>query len=128
MIESDISHSDGMDPEILPHHSSDKEFCWLAVMQDDANRGNFRAAFSVKHDEVKIPPIPDSPISPPRVRDIRCTTPQAPAWEYKIGIAPANSSADEKDVQELFLKVLGKRGWIFVSEHQGIFHFKRPKQ
>ena len=71
--------------------------------------------------------IPDAPVGPTRVQHIRCAAPEAPACEYKIGIAPANTSAGEKNVQELFLKVLGKRGWIFVSENQGIFHFKRPK-
>jgi hypothetical protein len=101
-------------------------FWWLAATQD-ANRGNFRAIFGVKRDEMKSPPISDAPISPSRVRDIRCAAPQVPAWEYKVGIAPANTSGDEKDVQERFLKVLGKRGWIFVGENQGIFHFKRPK-
>jgi hypothetical protein len=99
-----------------------------AATPDDTNRGNFRAIFSVKQVEVNTPPIPDGSTEPQRVRRIRCAAPQAPAWEYKIGIAPANTSANEKDVQELFLKTLGRRGWIFVSEHQGIFHFKRPKQ
>jgi len=72
-------------------------------------------------------PVPDAPVSPSRVRNIRCAAPQGSAWEYKIGIARADAAADQKDVQELFLKVLGRRGWIFVSENRGIFHFKRPK-
>lgn len=53
---------------------------------------------------------------------------QAPAWEYKVGIAPANTSSAQNDVRELFEKDLGKSGWIFVSEHQGIFHFKRRRK
>jgi hypothetical protein len=71
--------------------------------------------------------IPDVPVGPTRVQHIRCAAPEAPAWEYKIGIAPANAAAGQKEVPELFLNVLAKRGWIFVGENQGIFHFKRPK-
>jgi hypothetical protein len=54
--------------------------------------------------------------------------PETSAWEYKIGIAPASTPADRKSIQERFVETLGNRGWIFVSENQGIFHFKRPKR
>ena len=103
-------------------------FEWWTATQHDVNYGNFMADFSVQPHDMNVPPSPNLPPSPSRVQNIRCAAPQAPAWEYKIGIAPANTSDGGKNVQELFLKVLGKRGWIFVSENQGIFHFKRPKQ
>jgi hypothetical protein len=95
---------------------------------EDANCGNLRTTSGVKQDDMDATPIPNAATSPSRVRNIRCAAPQVPVWEYKIGIAPANTPADEKNVQELFLKVLGKHGWIFVSENHGIFHFKRPKR
>lgn len=76
---------------------------------------------------MRAAPIPDAPVGPTRVQRIHCAAAQVPAWEYKIGIAPANTSADPNDVRELFLNALGNRGWIFVGENQGIFHFKRPK-
>jgi len=110
--------------QLEPRHR--QKFWWLAATQN-ANRRNFRATFGVKQDEVNAAPLSGAPVNPSRVRDIRCAAPQGPAWEYRIGIAPANTSADQKDVQELFFNVLGKRGWIFVSENRGIFHFKRPK-
>jgi len=96
--------------------------------QDGAHCGNFWATFGVKHDDMEAIPISKVATNPSRLWNIRCATPQVPVWEYKIGIAPANTSDGGKNVQELFLKVLGKRGWIFVSENQGIFHFKRLKR
>lgn len=100
--------------------------------QQDANHGNFRTGFGVKQDDMNVPPISNPPSSSSRVRNIRCAAPQAPAWapawEYKIGIALADSSAARKDAQEFFSKAWGRRGWIFVTEKQGIFHFKRVKQ
>ena len=101
---------------------------WQNATQDDANPGNFRAGFGVNQDDMNVPPIPNTPVSPSWVRNLRCAAPEAPAWEYKIGIAPANSSAAQKNVQDFFLKVWSRRGWVFVSEKQGIFHFKRSKQ
>ena len=89
---------------------------------------NFRAALDVKEDEMRSTSIPDAAVGPGRVQHIRCVALEAPAWEYKIGIASAGVSAGQKEVPELFLNVLAKRGWIFVGENQGIFHFKRPKR
>lgn len=101
---------------------------WRTATPHDANHGNFVAAFGVKQHDMNVPPSPNTPPSPSRVRNLRCAAPQAPAWEYKIGIALAKSSAARKDAQEFFSKTWGWRGWIFVSENEGIFHFKRLKQ
>ena len=101
---------------------------WRTATQHDANHSNFVADFGVKQHDMNVPPSPDTPPSPSRVRSIRCATPRVPAWEYKIGIALANSSAARKDAQEFFSKAWGRRGWIFVSENEGIFHFKRLKR
>jgi hypothetical protein len=103
-------------------------FEWQSATQQDANHGNFRTGFGVKQHYMNVPPIPNPPSSPSRVRNIRCAAPQAPAWEYKIGIALADSSAARKEAQEFFSKAWGRRGWIFVTEKQGIFHFKRVKR
>lgn len=110
--------SDGIQPDLG----------WEAATAVEANRGNFVAGFGVKQNDMNVPPIPNQPLNPARGRNICCTVPQAPAWEYKIGIIPVNSTTARKDAQEFFSKTWGLRGWIFVSENQGIFHFKRPKQ
>ena len=52
---------------------------------------------------------------------------QAPAWEYKVGIIHT-SSATRTDLRDPLLESLGREGWIFVSESQGMVHFKRPKR
>ncbi len=94
----------------------------------DANRGNFAAGLGVKQHDMNVPLRPNAPTSASRVPNHRCAAPQARAWEYKIGIALANSSTARKDAQEFFSDAWGRRGWIFVSENEGIFHFKRLKQ
>jgi hypothetical protein len=52
-------------------------------------------------------------------------------WEYKIipsGNANANQSppADWTAKQEELMDSLGKDGWIFVTESDGYFYFRRP--
>ena len=53
---------------------------------------------------------------------------QAPTWEYKVAILAANPARVPLEIQQQFQDGLGKRGWIFVSENQGIVHFKRLKR
>jgi hypothetical protein len=53
---------------------------------------------------------------------------QVPSWEYKVAIVAAKAAQVPPDVQQQFRDGLGRRGWIFVSENQGIFHFKRLKR
>ena len=53
---------------------------------------------------------------------------QVPSWEYKVAIVTAQAAQVPPDVHQQFQDGLGRRGWIFVSENQGIFHFKRLKR
>jgi hypothetical protein len=50
------------------------------------------------------------------------------SWEYKVAITSTNASPVPPDVHEAFRDGLAKQGWIFVSENQGIFHFRRLKR
>ena len=45
-------------------------------------------------------------------------------WEYKICI----TATDSTSIQAPFPNTLCRRGWEFVSESNGIFHFKRLKR
>jgi hypothetical protein len=74
--------------------------------------------------------IPISSSSAPAALNSRCATrhSQSYSWEYKIGIIGANAAATPMDADDPILRTLGKNGWIFVSENQGIFHLKRPKR
>lgn len=110
--------SDGIQPDLG----------WKAATQVEANHDNFITGSDIKLSDMSMPPSPIQPLNSLRVRNIHCAVPQAPAWEYKIGIVPLNSSAARKDAQAFFSKAWGMRGWIFVSENQGIFHFKRLRR
>lgn len=101
---------------------------WQTATQYDVNQGNFPAGFDVKQDNMNVPPSANMPPGLPPVQKVHCAAPQAPAWEYKIGIALLHSSTARKDAQEFFSAAWGRCGWIFVSENDGIFHFKRLKR
>lgn len=96
--------------------------------EHDTNHRNFAMDSSVKLHDMNVPQRPNAPTNSSRVRNHRCAALQDGGWEYKIGIARVNSTAARKDAQEFFSNAWGRRGWIFVSENEGIFHFKRLKQ
>ena len=53
----------------------------------------------------------------------RSTRGPARPWEFRIGIVPAGTA----DLRNQILDGMSRNGWTFVSENQGIFHFKRLK-
>ena len=62
-----------------------------------------------------------------------CTTHHVTQWEYKVVTGPRWTPANKYKSQEDFLKDreafmddLGKDGWIYVSETDNTFYFKRP--
>lgn len=109
---------------------SRQDFQWEDMPQHSTILHNRRTAFGVRRDEMDAPLIPEASPHPTRSRGAGAASldTQAAMWEHKIGIGPANGSAARNDFEEPFLETLGKHGWIFVSENQGIFHFKRPKR
>lgn len=95
------------------------------------NSDNFSTVSGVNRGEMNTRPLPAGPISAAPPIDSRCGTRPRPAspWEYRICIGPARSAAAvEQEVEQSLLETLSRDGWIFISQNQGIFHFKRLKR
>ena len=60
-----------------------------------------------------------------------CTTQHVTRWEYKVvdrNVGKYESTADWLSKEAALMNELGKDGWIFVGEGDGMLYFKRPQK